>query len=502
MKTLDLRAIPAEAWRPIAGPDGRGSNRVSERELERIPARLAFPDGRESKVSLWDFSLHGFAVVQSLEGAKVRIPSVEDRVRIRLGSEAAPMEAECRIANITLHKGQCRIGLSRRDLDRRLGPESRSLSPQGELLRIPEESCLTAESENPLFYGERSQLRLCGLRPGLRMDFIAQDPAHPLFRGQKLRLHLMIPTSGKCGMDARIESLELAPGARIKVRARAEGMDSALANELAEFLAYDNGISPDVLKRMGFPIRIFRHRVDFRFVETLDDYAQVLALRRNAYVEVGKRGAGTTPEDMSLTWDRHSRILCGYYKGTLVASAALTFPASDSEIMRSETAFPGNRFPGDPPPRTRVMEVNSLCTHKDFRRGDLLHAVFEQIARIFLLSDRDHIMNLSDDNLLPMYLGIGFKAQGHIGRFLDRPHHLIKVGKETVMRGRGIGILRWNVLYGDLMRELASKGMIRLRPAEKWALAIRLAFAPLANRLSAARNDKGFRKAAAAAKEG
>jgi hypothetical protein len=499
MKTLELRALPAEAWRPIAENHGRGCNRVSERELERVPAALALPDGREIRVSLWDFSLHGFAVLQSLEGTKGVVLAVGDRVRIRLGSGSAPLEAECRVANITLHKGKNRIGLSRQDLDRRLGPESRSESPRGEFLRIPEKADLIAEAENPFFYGERSQLRLCGLRPGLRLDFFAQDPAHPLFRDQTLKLHLLIPTSGECRLDARVESLELAPGGRLKVRVRAEGMDSALANDLAEFLAYDNGISPEILKRLGFPIRIFRHRIEFRFVETMDDYAQVLALRRNAYVEVGKRGAETASEDMSLTWDKRSRILCGYYKETLVASAALTFPASDSEVMRSETAFPGNRFPGNPPPRTRVMEVNSLCTHRDFRRGDLIQAVFEQIARIFVLSDRDHIMNLSDDTLLPMYLGIGFKAQGHIGKFLDRPHHLIRIDKDTPMHARGIGILHWNILYGDLMRELASKGMIRLRPAEKWALAIRLAFAPLAHWLVAAKHTRGIREAASAA---
>lgn len=490
--------MPAEAWRPIAGEHGRAANRVSERELERVPARIISPDGREIPVSLWDFSLHGFAVLlpPSPIGA---IPAPGDRVRLRLGMSTGFFTAECRVTNTTLHKGRTRLGLSRQDLDRRVGPESRSASPQGEFLRIPETADLIVEAENPFFFGELSQLRLCGLRPGFRLDLYAKDPAHPLFRGQKLRLHLSIPTSGECALDARIESLELAPGGRLKVRVRAEGIDSALANDFAEFLAYENVISPEILKRMGFPIRIFRHRIQFRFVETMDDYAQVLALRRNAYVEVGKRGADTAPEDMSLTWDKRSRILCAYHMDTLVASAALTFPATDDDVMRSESAFPGNRFPGDPPPRTRVMEVNSLCTHKDFRRGDLLQAVFEQIARVFLLSDRDYIMNLSDDTLLPMYLGIGFKAQGHTGKFLDRPHHLIKVGKETVTKARGIGILRWNALYGELMRELASKGMIKLRPAERWALAIRLAFAPLANRLIAARQDKGIRKAAAAA---
>jgi hypothetical protein len=360
---------------------------------------------------------------------------------------------------------------------------------------------LIAESENPFFYGERSQLRLCGLGNGLRFDFLTKDPGHPWFRGQKLGLHLLIPTTGECRMAGRIDSLELAPGGALKLRVRIESMDAGLANDLAEFLAYENGISPEILKRLGFPIRIFRQRIGFRFVETMDDYAQVLALRRNAYVEVGKKAAGTPAEAMSLAWDQRSRILCGYYQGTLVASAALTFPSSDSDVMRSESAFPGNRFPGNPPPRSRVMEINALCTHKDFRRGDLLRAVFEQIARVFVLSDRDYMINLSDETLLPLYLGIGFRAQGHTGQLLGRPHHLILGAKAVVTRSRGMGWLRWNILYGDVMRDLVSKRMLKLSRGERIALKIRLALGGLAARLYESKNRKDFQRVLATADE-
>jgi hypothetical protein len=498
MKPLDLQALPAEAWRPDIGEDGRGSARVSEREIDRLPCLLRLPDGREIEATLRDYSLHGFAVLLGRNAFPCPVAPGE-RLRIALRSGAGPLEAECLVANMSRERGKIRLGLSRRDLDRRVGPDAWAATPNGELLRIPADSALVAEAENPILLGERSRLRLCGLRPGLRFDFLADDPALPLFRGQKLMLHLHIPTTGECAMDARIEALELAPGARLKLRARALGLGAGLAADLAETLAYEHGVAPEILRRMGFPIRIFRSRIEFRFVETMDDYAQVLALRRNAYVEAGKRGADTSPEEMSLSWDKRSRILCGYYRGTLVASAALTFPATDDEVMRSETAFPGHCFPGHPPPRTRVMEVNSLCTHRDFRRGDLLRAVFEQIARAFVLSDRDHIMNLSDDNLLPMYLGIGFKAEGHVGMFLDRPHHLIRASKATVTRGRGMGLLRWNAMYGDLMRELAAKGLMELTRAERWALSFRLAFAPLARLAAGAGARKEIRKAAAAA---
>ncbi len=475
MKQLDIQALPAETWRPVEAANGRVSNRVNELELERVPAWIVLSKGREFKVTLWDFSLHGFAVLQSTDALERDKLSLGDHVRVRLLAGAVPLEADCRVANISMHKGKNRIGLARRDLDRRVGPESRSFTPQGELLRISADIDLIAESDNPLFYGERSQLRLCGLGTGLRFDFLTTDSAHPWFRRQKLGLHLLIPTTGECRMAGRIESLEMVPGGALKVRVRAEGLDAGLANDLAEFLAYENGFSPEILKRLGFPIRIFRQRIEFRFVESKDDYAKVLALRRNAYVEVGKRATGTRAEAMSLGWDNRSRIFCAYYQGTLVASAALTFPTSDSDVMRSESAFPGNRFPGNPPPRSHVMEINCLCTDKDYRRGDLLRSFFEQIARIFVLSERDFMINLSDATLLPLYLGIGFRDQGHIGHLNGIPHHLIMGSKEVVTRSRGIGWLRWNILYGEVMRDLVSKRLVELPAGAMVGLAFRLA---------------------------
>ena len=66
---IDLQALPKEAWRPSEGASGRISNRVGERELSRIPVAVALPDPEKGSrgaflpAQLWDFSLHGFAVL-------------------------------------------------------------------------------------------------------------------------------------------------------------------------------------------------------------------------------------------------------------------------------------------------------------------------------------------------------------------------------------------------------------------------------------------------------
>lgn len=494
MKQLDLSILPVESWRPVEPVTGRSSNRVSEREFERIPARLSpyREDVADSScgvpVTLWDFSLFGFAIHRrQAESDSLRLRE-GDKIRLNIRLGTGWVGADCLVTNISTVNGRQRVGLARMDLNRVGGPSARMEVPQGECIRLPESVDIRAEAVNPIFFAEWAPLRLIGLQPGLNLDFITRDPALPLFKGQSLDILLTLPTSAENLYRGEILGLERVPGGYVKIRLKPISLSARLANDLAELLACDAGVNPDTLKRFGFPTRFFRNRITFRFVESMEDYEKVLILRRNAYVDVGKRDADTAPEEMSIEWDKTSRILCAYHDDLLVASAAMTFPRTESETLRSETAFPGNRFPGNPPPKSELLEINSLCTHKDFRRGDLLHAVFEQIARIFILSDRKYIMNLSDSTLLPMYLGIGFKDQGEKGTFLGRPHHLIKVSRNAVIKAEGLGLFRWNLLYGNLMEDLLSKRMLAMSAWERLILKARLAFKPMANRI---RNRSG-----------
>lgn len=353
---IDIEALPREAWRPLEIESGRASNRIGERELSRIPVAAAFPDTEKGSraeyrpAELWDFSLHGFAIVLD----KGRVPNgleVGSRIGLRVDLGEGPLHAECVVKNMLPFKGKIRLGLARRDLARRRHSENNIGVPQGECICIPETIAVYAEAANPVFYGELSPLLLCGLRPGVAFEFLTQDAALPLFLGQRLSLNLNLPTSGDNACEGIIDCLELAPGGRVKLRLKPLRLRASLANDLAELLVFEAGLSPETLCRYGLPTRVFRNRVRFAYVETMADYEQVLALRRNAYVEAGKKAPDTQPEAMSFAWDKRSRILCAYHEGTLVASAAITFPEDDSPPLRSEAPFPDGKFPAPTPPR-------------------------------------------------------------------------------------------------------------------------------------------------------
>jgi hypothetical protein len=499
MKGLDLGALPAEAWRPSNAVTGRASNRVSERELERIPAWINLetgPDKYPSKdipVQLWDYSAFGFAITFPFSESGCSSPKSGDLARLKFDFGDGFVTADCIVKNSSIVKNNLRIGLSRRDLARRHKFENTIAAPQGECLKLPEKSDIRAEVRNPVLFAEWATFVLCGVQSGLHLDFISRDASLPLFVGQMLELRFVMPTTGNPVFRGEVVLLERVPGNALKVRLKTHSLSAALANDLAEALAFEAGIAPGTLKRFGFPTRFIKKRVCFRFLETMEEYAQVLALRRSAYVDAGKKIGGTQPEEMSISKDKNSRILCAYHDETLVACAAITFPSREDEVLRSETPFPGGRFPIPHPPKPDLVEVNSLCTHKEYRRGDLLQAMFEQIARIFVLSGRTCIMNLVESSLLPLYLGIGFRDTGETCEFLGRTHHLIRVDRKIVLAGKGMGVIRWNLLYGDLMEDILKRGMMPLGRFERCRLRIMLVLKPFAKRWVGGKYERAFR---------
>lgn len=497
MTPLDQTLLPTEAWRPAEQSQGRAATRISERELERIPAWIASPrpGAREVPVKLRDCSAGGFAVLVASAHTDRQAWKIGEAVRLHLRVDAQDVFADCAIRNSSFQKNEMRLGLGRADLRPRpeTDPGAAGIEvPEGGLVRLPRTAHVKAEVRNPLLFGEWSLLRLTAIRTGMICDFSAPDGGCPFFVGQETKIHFSISTAEGNGYLGRIARLEPGEGNGLRLRVEPVEMSASLANDLAEMLATEAGIHPDSLRDLGFPIRFFRNRISFAYVDSMEAYDQVVHLRRNAYVEAGKKASDTPVEAMSTRWDRISRILCIYHEDVLAASATLTFPEADTEPLRSRMAFPGAEYPCPVPPITEFIEVNGLCTHKDYRKGDLLHAVFEQIARAFLFSGRSHILTLTDGDLLPLYRKIGFRELGHKCIYLDREHHLILLDRRAVQSGRGMPILTWLSIYGDLIADLLERGF--LKPDWREALIIRakLRLRPMAQRLLGRKLEKTF----------
>lgn len=374
------------------------------------------------------------------------------------------------------------------------------------LLRVPQELRIEGETPSPLLYGLWTKLRLVGIGQGLQLVFVCEDGTLLANLGQELTLSMVLPTSGEHtfrGRICRIDCITARMGEERGDLTVADVADEArddssrpyanlcvglepivfsadLANALGEYLVSEGGMVPETLRAIGFPLRFFRQRATMAFVDSMEMYQDVLNLRRNAYVAAKKRAEDTPIEALSSKWDRRSRILCLYHDKNLVASATLTFPTANGEKLRSEAAFPGSVYPCAMPDKGDFVEVSGLCTHHDYRKGDLLQLAFHHIARLLMLSNRRYIVTLADASLVKLYRKIGFETSGGECTFLGIPHYLILGDKRRMISARGMSWLTWHAIYGEMFYELNRLGFLPLAGFDRFRVKARLAMRPLA----------------------
>ncbi len=488
IKPLDLKSLPAEAWRPIEPVTGRVFNRISERELENIPVWISLPTDINSTgkidipVTLWDYSPFGFAVLHNFNKTNSLNLNPGDKVKVKMDLGHGPLYAECIVQNASIFKQSLRIGLSRRDLTHKAPVMPQIGVPTGECLRLPQQMDIRVGTPNPILFGEWASLKLYGLQPGLKIELLSSDSSLPLFTCQRLIIHLALPTSGDNVYEGEITALERLRGDTIRFQMKPLRISEGLDHELSELLAFEAGISLETLRRYEFPPPRMRARLTFRFVDNMEDYTQVLQLVRDAQAEPGQQNLETTDDGIAGGEDKANRILCAFHEKTLVASATLTFPTSQSSALRSETAFPGNKFPSQTPTKTELLEVNGFSMHRDYQSNDLLRAYFEHVARILVLSDREFILILSDQTQMANFLEIGFQDLQQKGIFLGREHQLIMLARNTILQGHGLKVKVWNNLYAELLQDILDKGLMDFTLSQRLKHKLRLFFRSLGRR--------------------
>ena len=78
--------------------------------------------------------------------------------------------------------------------------------------------------------------------------------------------------------------------------------------------------------------------------------------------------------------------------------------------------------------------------------------------------------------------------------FLGREHHLIRISKEAITQGQGMGIAGMNIIYGEMVADILAKKMLPFTAWENAVLRGKLALAPLIRKLHGAGKEKRFRK--------
>lgn len=244
-------------------------------------------------------------------------------------------------------------------------------------------------------------------------------------------------------------------------------------------LQFGGAASLEELRKGGLTVQSSARAVEFGYVRTPEEYKAVLALRLRAYGEAGKLDQAGPPDAMADIFDSRARILVGRYRGEVVASLRLIYHEPDDPTEHEQYTS----FPESFPRKDEMVEITRVCTHPDYRRGDLLLGLFRHTILTVLQSRRRWILGSSTEKLLPIYTRIGCKPTD------VRFRHEAVGGEEHVMflgdcyaglAGKGMSPVVWNILFNDMLEHIDVRDILGDNPLTAARLGIYRALAPVA----------------------
>jgi hypothetical protein len=251
-----------------------------------------------------------------------------------------------------------------------------------------------------------------------------------------------------------------------------EAQGTHAAETIGQYLLqFGPGASPDQLRAEGLRVRSTSRAFDFGSVSSEEEYAEVLALRRLAYVHAKKVAPDSPLENMGDEFDARSRIVTARYRGRLVGSTRVVFAKTDGDRLKHDDYV---QLPDWLPPRTQIIESSKTCTHPDFRGSDLFYSLLKQMAIVTLGAQRRWLLMSCTDSLRKLYKKLGCVDVGvtYVHPTMGIKHHVM-LGDVLSMVVGGMNPIAWNLAVGpDLWRYAKRCGVV---PRSRWLeLRIRL----------------------------
>ena len=315
------------------------------------------------------------------------------------------------------------------------------------------------------FYFEKSAFKVLSLS---NESFILQIDKSDQYvlPGMKLDLKFFLSTLDYKEIPSTTVTIcyvQQGPNGSLIAGCNVQKLDQNLSLNLSNYLLQFLDVSPNEARDAGFNVSKIADVFSFKYVETHADYVDVLKLRFEAYLNAGKVDKSKSPVDMTAPLDSKSRILIVKHQGKIVASAAYAFPNEESERLDTERPFE-NGYPVSMPCKRDMIEISRLCTHIDYRKGDLLHRIFEHTYKIFATSGRKFIVTSCDNNLWLLYKKLGFNKTGasYAHPYLNGlEHHLILGPLDYPQKIKNINWIEWSHLFSRITSDLESKGLLK-----------------------------------------
>jgi hypothetical protein len=415
--------------------------------------------GKETNIRIYDISATGLSISMDNKNLSKDVDFLDQLAINIFTTPTESHEINTHICWIKQTPNETKIGL-------RIIQKNKSEnfdSDQGAIC-LPEDDTLGGVIYKDFLYLETIKFKLLAISAkAMKIKLLSNDII--IYDGQKLDVRFFLHTDSKYVVTTKIKQITQITAHSLEVDLEIENIPKVIETNMVNYIIQNTHASPENIRNAGFNIRYISNAFKFRFVQTHDEYIEVLNLRYLAYKSAGKVDEHSSIKNMIAPLDHKSRILIAYHDTQIIASVALTFPDDVNMVLDTEHAL-SSGYPSFFPSKTDMIEVSRLCTHPDYRRGDLLHRMFEHIYKINALTKKSLMVTSCDDKLWPIYKKLGFKK---CDLSYNHPylkgirHHIIYItlGRVNKLKATN-GLLTWSYIYGNMHSFLSSWDAINL----------------------------------------
>lgn len=238
--------------------------------------------------------------------------------------------------------------------------------------------------------------------------------------------------------------------------------------EISHILLQNTQFTPKELLELGLSCRKIKGYLDYSFVQSEEEYQQVLMIRRQTYSEVNKMEHDRPLEKLKYFFDDYSDILIVRHGGNIIGSAAIIYGDGKSkpfEVQQLMNDDSNNNEMENIEFNSSMIEVAALCVLKDYRRTDIVHGIFENLCYQMIKNKKDYIIASSDEALAKTYKQIGFSDTGKSftqPKYNDLYMHVLIVSKNAALQSKNVSFLHWWPIWGEIVKHMKETSLIEI----------------------------------------
>jgi len=404
------------------------------------------------KTDVCDISVTGLSILLPRNIKFVAENLIMKKLKLRLFlTTLSQYDITCQVRHVTNHaKGNKKIGLKIIDDSFHLVNKNNTYNFHP-MANLPRRNPIIGTMYKKRLYKEKVAIKLLALSKEYAR-ILVYDLEIILLPGIEIQASFYLGTNSNKPLVGRITRVLSITKHEVIFEIKIQKFPKPMEKNIVEHCLLNFNWSPNYLRTFDLECQKFSDVFRVRPIKYQEEYIEVLKLRFETYKAANKVSKNTNFTNMISEVDKISKIIGVFHHNTLVGSVTLTMPTREDIILDTERPLK-NGYPKKFPKKTNLIEISRLCTHKNYRKGDLILRLIEHMYKELAISKRDYMISSTEAKLWPLYKGIGMKKTGlgYEHPNLDNIwHDIIILHKYSAQWGKGMSYFRWNYLYRSM----------------------------------------------------